>query len=243
MQNILSKYAKILRGHFLDNNRLDAMKIELIPVLEIVFYNEDVPSPQDATPYWEHVEIWDNFYEKQHVSAGLTDKLTAHSKGIPYYALSSISDDNLAVFILRGTEDMTEVDFDHDEAPLFQGGYVLRVNDEDISFPQCCCSLNDISAYQELVTDAPCDFYQGHPSPMVQKEKNKIILDFKEEQHGESFYPPVKTDKITLDKEALKAAIEVAIQQVNAFSARLERVNDEKKLGIKNIDKAFYIKS
>jgi hypothetical protein len=153
----------------------------LIPVLEIVFYHEDVPAPQQLH-YLDRGELWDEFYEKQHLLAGLPDKLIAYSKGIPYYELSSISDENLAIFITKGIDNMDEADFASDEATLFQGGYVLRIDDEDIFFPQCCCDLSEISAWQELVTDEPCGFYQGHPSPTVQKVGNKIILNFEEDE-------------------------------------------------------------
>jgi hypothetical protein len=36
------------------------MTVELIPVIEIGYMNQDVPKP-DKYPYWEYPELWDKY--------------------------------------------------------------------------------------------------------------------------------------------------------------------------------------
>jgi hypothetical protein len=215
------------------------MKIELIPVLEIEHYSDDLPLPSKS-PFWQYPNLWDDYRNESLATIGFMDMPKAFSEGSSYYELSSLSDDHLSVLFMRAVEEMDDPDFESDEAPLLQGGVVLLINDLPIFYPQCCCSLADLDSWEELTKDAPQFFYHGHPSPSFNIKKTTIELDFIEHGFGsENFVPPVPTEKIELDKTVLKNAIAIVKEKLRVFEERLMRVNQEKQLGIKNIDKAL----
>lgn len=208
------------------------MTVELIPVIEIGFNNQDVPTP-DKYPYWEFPELWDKYNSDGYKKAGFKDELKPYLAGSSFYRLSEITDGNLMKHVIDHTQKMRHGKYERKQASSLFGGYVLRIDGQDKYFPQCCGDLSDIH-YWEKLANGKDGFYAGHPQPQVIIEADKVILDFSVDEFDEHFVPTPKDVSISLDISSLKTAIEIAKQELETFESRLEKINRDNNL---NIDK------
>ncbi|WP_210149856.1 hypothetical protein [Chryseobacterium scophthalmum] len=76
------------------------MIIELIPVIEITNYDNDIPLPLNG-PYWEYSEDWENYHIQTNVKAGYSKDLKSYSKGSSLYQINEISDADLLKLIQK----------------------------------------------------------------------------------------------------------------------------------------------
>lgn len=210
--------------------------VELIPVIEISIYNEETELPETG-PYWEYQQEWGNYNNVCNQIAGFSEALKAYLLGSSLYELHAISKQDLLPLL---KVEMEKQD-DEEKAPeeltrSFYGGYILKVNGQDILFPQCCSDLTDITEWEDLIDDQENTyFYCGHPSPRITQIDDDILFDFVNSEIKESFCPPVPLDEVRISRSALKTAVEIAKNELKDFSDRLEKVNTEHNLGIKNI--------
>jgi hypothetical protein len=142
------------------------MMIELIPVIELGYNNQDVKVPEKY-PFWDYPEIWDAYHEECYQKAGFKDKFTPYLKGSSFYQLSDITDTNLTKLTVDHTQAMRDGKYEisHDISAFF-GGYVLQVNGKDKFFPQCCGELSDI-IYWDRISNRQSSYYEGHPAPQI----------------------------------------------------------------------------
>ena len=108
------------------------MNIELIPVIEITYFNS-APSPEKG-PYWEFQNEWESYAKTRLKNAGFKDEFEPYKKGSSFYEPHKISLSNLKKLII----DWFEI-FDgsnHDEILPFYGGYVLKIDGKDVYYPQ-----------------------------------------------------------------------------------------------------------
>lgn len=215
------------------------MLVELIPVIEIVRYNDHVPMPEG--PYWDNRKEWDEYRAVCLEKAGFPDKMMPYSPGSVFFRFNDISDANLKKVVLDQTEKTREEDYEWEEEGYgrsFYGGYVLRVDGEDKYFPQCCCDLSYIRDWESLLTDKRENFYAGHPSPTVKLNDGILTFDFTiTTPVHESFADDVPDKQLSVDMELLRQALANAKIELNEFGERLIRLNETEKLGIPNIDK------
>ena len=210
--------------------------VELIPVVEISISNEETELPETG-PYWEYREEWENYNNDCNRIAGFSEALKAYTPGSSLYELHSISQQDLLHLLKMEMERQD----DEEKAPedlqsSFNGGYILNINGQDLLFPQCCSGLNDITEWEDLIDDqGNTYFYCGHPSPRVSQMDDDILFDFVNIEIKERFCPPVPLDEVRISRQALKMAVDGAKNKLKDFSARLEAVNEEHHLSIKNI--------
>ncbi|MBL7998770.1 MAG: hypothetical protein JNL32_09055 [Candidatus Kapabacteria bacterium] len=203
------------------------MAIELIPVLEVGYNNQGVQIP-DNHFYWDNSEIWDDFHSECYKKAGFKDKLIPYLKGSSFYRLTDISDDNLKKLTIDHTQDLKE------QSCSFFGGYVLRVDNQDRLYPQCCGLLADIN-FWENISNGKKSYYEGHPVPQIVIKGNSITFDLRTNEFDEIFQPPPPVLLFQVDKAELGIAIEKTIQELVTFAKRLERINTDYNLQITNI--------
>ncbi len=204
------------------------MTIELIPVIEIGYNNQGVQVP-DKYPYWDNSEIWDDFHIECYKKAGFKDKLIPYLKGSSFYRLTDISDDNLKKLAIDHTQELKE------QSCSFFGGYVLRVDNQDRLFPQCCGLLADINFWTKI-SNGKESYYEGHPAPQIAFKRNSIMFDLTTNEFDEIFQPPPPVLLFQVDKTELGMAIEKTKQELVTFAERLERINSDENLQIANID-------
>jgi hypothetical protein len=210
------------------------MKIELIPVIEVGYGNQGVKAP-DKYPYWDNSEIWDNYNDDCYSKAGFKDKLIPYLKGSSFYKLSDITDNNLTKLIIDHTQEMRDGKYERPkDTCTFSGGYVLKIDGQDKYFPQCCGELSDIN-YWNRISNGLTSYYEGHPTPQVKFEENKIILDFATDEFDEPFQPTPNETILFIDTLELKGAIEIVLKELNTFEQRLNRINIDENLNIDNI--------
>lgn len=211
------------------------MKVELIPVIEITNYDQDIPTPGKG-PYWQYADEWENYRISSSITAGFSKNFKSYSKGSFLYKTSDISDADLLVLInckINSIGDDTE-----NFISAFDGGYILKIDGNDKYFPQCCSGLDDIESWNNLMNEENTNhFYMGHPSPIVTQIGNKVIFNFVDPSIDESFTPPVPEQLIEIEKSLLQTAIETAKNEVNLFSERLSRINQSENLNIPDIEK------
>ncbi|MCA0363011.1 MAG: hypothetical protein LCH67_03150 [Bacteroidetes bacterium] len=208
------------------------MTVELIPVIEIGYNNQDIPTP-DKYPYWEFPELWDKYNSDSYKKAGFIDVFKPYLAGSSFYRPLEITDSNLTKLVIDHTQEMRDGKYEREQASSLFGGYVLRIDGQDKYFPQCCGDLSDIH-YWENLANGKDGYYAGHPQPQVKIDANKIVLDFSVDEFDEHFVPTPKDLYVSLDILSLKMAIVIAKQELQTFEIRLERINQDNKL---NIDK------
>lgn len=216
------------------------MKIELIPVIEVSNYDEDLEMPSGS--YLEFPDKWERYNISANVKAGFSESSRAYFKSSFFYRITEISDADLLKIIhreieIQQTEENRGID---DLACSMDGGYILKINDVDTYFPQCCGRLKHITEWEDLVSDEgnSC-FYTGHPSPKIEIQEDTIIFDFLHSMPQESYAYPVLEDQIEVDKESLKTAVDNAKKELQYFSQQLIRINKKENLNIPEIDKIF----
>lgn len=214
------------------------MKVELIPVIEISNSDPDIRLP-DLGPFWKYEDEWENYNFLSNIKAGFSDKLKPYLKGSSLYKIDEISDEDLLKaiqkeIIIQQTEENNGVE---DLVCSFSGGYVLKLDDDSVYFPQCCGALADIKEWENLLIGKTKFFYAGHPFPRVMEEDNKIRFNFVDIEVRENFAPPFLYDIIELEKAQLEFAIIETNKVLEIFANRLRLINERKKLDIANIDR------
>jgi hypothetical protein len=212
------------------------MKVKLIPVIEIGYNNQGIPTPE-KWPYWSHPVLWNSYNTACYAKAGFKDEFTPYLPGSSFYALSGLSEGNLTKIIVDHTYGFINKQYDRHQASPLNGGYVLNVDDTDIYFPQCCGDLSDINYWKKLVFNDQLSFYAGHPEPQIEIKKDTIIFDFEEGEFDEHFVPPPAYDKIEIYKADLKNAINQVNTELDLFANVIKKINITERLNIPDMDK------
>ena len=209
------------------------MHIELIPVIDIAYNNQDVAAP-NKYPYWENAELWDAYHAECYAKAGFTDMLIPYLKGASFVKLTDISDNNLQKLVIDHTEGLREGEYKREQTCTFFGGYVLKVDGKDAYFPQCCGELSDIMYWEKLSEGQYC-YYNGHPEPQIKIDKQLITLDFSLDENDEVFEPPPTDLTLKINREALIDAVRNVKTELDIFAKRLDNINEVNHLNIENI--------
>lgn len=212
------------------------MTIELIPVIELGYNNQDIQFP-DKNPYWVFPEEWDKYRSDTYLKAGFKDHFTPYLQGSSFYKLTDITDNNLIKLTKDHTEEMRNGNYAREQASAFLGGYVLRINGQDKYFPQCCGDLSDIQYWDKLLTEEKISFYQGHPEPQVTITTDTIIFDFTVGEFDEHFAPPPIDNRLEFSKIELNKALQIVKTELKIFAGRIIKINIDEHLNIRDIDK------
>lgn len=199
-------------------------KVELIPVVEIENYAR-VPWPGYQACQKKRVR-------KEYVSevirqAGFLD-LKPYRPGFQLCRAVNISDRDLALLVMEHTKNLRAGLWDRDECcPLF-GGYVLRVNGQDMFFPQCCEDLSNLAFWKGYSS------YNGHPQPDYLESGGSVFLEFYCDY--EEFDPPPVKERLVLPSSALSSAVDRAEKELRVFGEHLKRVNERYGLELDDIE-------
>ena len=202
------------------------MDIELIPVIEITYFN-DAPTPEKG-PYWEYQDEWENYAHVTLKNAGFKDEFEAYKKGSSFYEPHKISLSNLKKLITDWFESYNGSNLD--EILPFFGGYVLKVNDKDVYFPQCCGDLGDIVYWEKIIREQKNCYYNGHPAPLLSFSKSDIPFTF--DESDENFVPPTPKS-LTLKLDLLDEAFNGALLKLKEFEKNILTVENEINIDLK----------
>jgi hypothetical protein len=165
----------------------------------------------------------------------ITGRLSPYHPALPFYRLCDLSDDMLKAVVLEHTAALHAGEYERDDAcPLF-GGYVLRIDNEDKLFPQCCGDLSDI-VYWRRLSDGQHAICEGHPAPEVEFQGDMVRLDCAVWEHEESFVPRPPENIIIIKKTELQKAVQHVMPQLKMLGRRILTMEQEEALGIPDID-------
>ncbi len=104
------------------------------------------------------------------------------------------------------------------------GGYVLKIDGKTVLDPQCCSELSDIVFWKYLLLHKKWTYSNAHPAPLVEYTKNSFIFDCDDDV--EDFFPPTPL-RFSVDKNAMLAAFEQAMQELNILAEKLKEIETE----------------
>ena len=188
------------------------MTVKLIPVVEIRFDSSEAPSV-------DH------------------DTLVPYTSGLDFYRISELTQSNLVQIIAKHTERSRHAEYSRQEASALFGGYVLKVKEEDVYFPQCCGDLSDIRYWEQLVIAKSPIPGNGHPGPRVMINKHRIRLDFTVDGLDEKFNPEPPYKFVDINKKELEIALVDARFELATFANKLNKINEDLMFGLQGIDK------
>lgn len=202
------------------------MNIELIPVIEITYFNS-APSPEKG-PWWEYQDDWENYAQIRLKNAGFIDEFKPYKKGSSFYEPHKLSFPNLKKLIIDWFESFDGSNLD-DILP-FYGGYVLKVDNKDVYFPQCCGDLGDIVYWEKIIKENKNCYYNGHPAPLISFSQSEVTFTF--DETDEQFSPPTP-DSLALNLNVLEKALNKALKKLKEFEQNILKVSDEVDLKLK----------
>ncbi len=209
--------------------------IELINTIEInplKYSKEDFELPEIAD-YPDPEEYFLKFTE---TASRLTLNFNEIQKGSNLVNIENIDDESLETIVVAK---LTEVEFDDpDERGFvlsFDGGIVLKKDDEVLIQPSCCGDMENIENWEKVIDNRSsgwAEMWIGHPW-VLYKRKNGIISfsDYTEVNINE-----VKNVKIKFEVEEteLKDELEKVMQHQIRFKNRI--LNILKKMNIDNAE-------
>ena len=211
------------------------MKIELIPVIEIEYDNQEI-NPPEKQPYWMNQNVWYEYRIASLKKAGFEDEFEPYLKGYPFYEPKKISDRNLEKIIFDHTDDFRKGVYKRREQPsCLLGGYILKIDGENKFFPQSCGDLSDIF-YWEKLSQKEKSHLEGIPEPDYRFWCNNVIFDFSVGVYEEHFMPKPPEIRLEIDLTELKVAVGKAKIKLKKLSERVIKMNQNMNLGIDRID-------
>lgn len=208
--------------------------MKLIPVIEIVYANQGIETPEHG-PYWEYPNQWDDFNNKLYKKAGFMDSFKPFDPGASLYEIDQISDDNLRKIVVDHTQELRNGEYDREQASPLCGGYVLELNGERLFYPQCCGDLGDIQFWRNI-SNGKESFYEGHPAPIVNFENDEIVIDLNVQAFDEEFTPIPNRRVFRFRKEELKKAIKETESRLEKFANRIQTINLSEDLKLDKIE-------
>lgn len=160
--------------------------IKLFSVIEIdpfKYSQEDyeIPDLSDSPTSKEQDERW----RKAISTLGLN--LNAIREGSYFVDIETIDDENLKIILKVVFEDV-EIE-GTDFLSLFDGGIILKENDEILIEPTCCGDLENLKNWQYIFENNSSEWSQlwiGHPWVFYKKERGKIqFSDYTEQMLSE----------------------------------------------------------
>ncbi|XWW44934.1 hypothetical protein JYG30_19680 [Fibrella sp. USSR17] len=155
--------------------------------------------------------------------------------GTAFQKLVDITDQALTDIVKKHTHDLRAGQYGREQACALSGGYVLVIDQLPIFYPQCCGDLADIH-YWRKVAQGQDAYYEGHPAPQLDFKADFVEFDFSTTETDEPFMPTPPITSLKVNQATLHQAIERCLLTLNAFSQRLEQINQLEGLGIEQID-------
>jgi hypothetical protein len=209
------------------------MKIELVPVIEI-FSNRHKVKSSAMFPYWKYPAVWDKFHAAVYANAGFPDKMYPYAPGSALFRFRDISQANLTRLVKNYLERLLSFELSRGNFTPFFGGYILKVNNKNVLYPQCCGNLSDIHYWEVLLHKPEEASWEAHPVPVAKEDAGAVVLRCSSKT--EDFIPPAP-GMLRLDKAELRLAIDRARRQLHEFCGRLQEINVKERLHLSGIDR------
>ena len=210
-------------GDILTDTPYKMNQIEFIPLIEPAIKKDKESEIIPSGTHLSNTIEWDK-YQKLEIEKNYINFPEPILNGTYQYRLFGISLEDLERVI-----NLHIGDTDINESISLFGGYAISKNGTIELFPQCCGLLEEIQLWKNILKDDFEDFYltEGHPSPLVTKRGNEIIIYCKDD--FETFYPMTAKEEIRLDYNETKTALIILISKLTGFSEKLNSLSDKSK--------------
>ncbi|SDJ78640.1 hypothetical protein [Chryseobacterium jejuense] len=210
--------------------------IELINTIEInplKYSKEDFELPE-ITDYPDPEEYFLKFTE---TASRLTLNFNEIQKGSNLVNIENIDDESLETIVVAK---LTEVEFDDpDERGFvlsFDGGIVLKKDDEVLILPSCCGDLENIENWEKVIDNRSfgwAEIWIGHPWVFYKRENGMISFsDYTEANIND--VKDVKT-KFDIEESEFKDELDKVIYHQIHFKNRISDIL--KKMNIDNAER------
>lgn len=121
-------------------------------------------------------EMFAQYLDNCLIDAGF-EHLIPVAQGSMFYAIDALDDRSISTLVgfelehWPGDEDYTNPENVHEYGSSFSGGMVIWVGGELVSYPGCCCSLNSLPEWEQVVAKKPSDWtnvWTGHDRDSVE---------------------------------------------------------------------------
>ncbi|BAP29984.1 uncharacterized protein CHSO_0947 [Chryseobacterium sp. StRB126] len=210
--------------------------IELINTIEInplKYSKEDFKLPQLAD-YPDPEEL---FLKWTETASRLTTNCNEFRKGSHLVNIRTIDDESLQIIVAAK---LTEVEFDAPEEMgfvlSFDGGIVLKKEDEVLILPSCCGDIENIENWEKVIDNRSSEWAEmwiGHPWVFYKREKGVISFS----DYTEANINDVKDVKIKFDIEEseFKDELDKVMYHQTHFKNRISDIL--KKMNIDNAER------
>lgn len=190
------------------------MSITLIPVVEIFFINEKLPSPTGNR--WNNPKEWEAYELKCQLTAGLSKPIKRFPLVGDFYKLQDLTKEAIKMIVDKKLKEIIEDEtLTLEDLSSLYGGFVLQENGVNLLFPQCCGTIKDFQHWKNAANGNIQLFWVGHPEPKLTQTKTTITFDCQEPN------PPFVKTKFTIQKEQLKIAIKEVEPKLLAFEQKI----------------------
>ena len=196
-------------------------QIEFIPLIEPAT-KKDTESEIITSEIWSSNPNALDIYQKRVIEKNYLNFPDPILYGTYQYRLFDISLEDIERVI-----NLHIGDTDINESISLFGGYAISKNGNIELFPQCCGLLEEIQLWKNILNDDFKEFYltEGHPSPLITKKRNEIVIYCKDE--FETFYPMTTKKEIRLDYNDARTALIKLITELTDYSVKLNSISDK----------------
>ncbi|MCB2378978.1 hypothetical protein LGH70_15360 [Hymenobacter sp. BT635] len=157
---------------------------------------------------------------------------TPFSPGLPFYRTTDLTPSAVLALTKAHLQSYFAGTSTLEEQLSLYGGYVLRIDGQNALFPQCCGQLADIIYWKHVAKCGTDAYYEGHPAPVATFTPDEVILHCHNEH--EAFYPNTAPE-IRLNRQALAAAYDKAVQELGILAAPITQVGKELGLPVEDL--------
>lgn len=212
------------------------MPIELVPVLNIGWSCQELARPNEW-PYWNYPSVWEDYNQRCQLKKGYVVPMVPYLPGSTFYELAFITKDNLTRYTREWSQKLLSGEYNYEDGLSFPGGYVLKHNNQNILFPQCCGELSCIAYWERISEGFETNYFEGHPAPSYYFIDSSVNMDFSLEMYDDPFLPEPPVNKITFSLSELKVAVNNAKEELHRFETRLIEINEN--IGIRDIGRTL----
>lgn len=205
--------------------------INTIEISPLIYAKEEYELPSIAD--YPDPEKW--YMKWEELASKLNFNFKPIEQGSYLVDIETIDDENLKIIL---ESKLDKIDFDDPEevdfVMAFDGGVILKEDDQIYIQPNCCGDMSDIQNWQDIFennTSAWTMLWIGHPWVLYKRENGKISFsDYTES--GMDDLGDIKT-VVETDETELRTELEKALQRQIHFQNRI--LNILKKMSIQNV--------
>ncbi|MBF7092487.1 hypothetical protein IUY40_13185 [Flavobacterium sp. ALJ2] len=184
--------------------------MKLINVIEIspsTYSNNNYKSPNCT--FLENQTAWYNYWKKCINDSNLTE-LEPIEKSSYFVDINTINDNSLKIILQKALEEIDIENID-DEILPFNGGIILKINDQKFIEPNCCCDIGNLTEWLNILIAKKEEWHQlwiGHPWVFFKTVNDLIYFsDYTDENNSQNIKEKFSVSKSSFERELKKTQL------------------------------------